>query len=156
MAISQKIKEYLDKEKVSYQVLHHPEAYSAMEIAGAQHLPGKLFAKAVIVKADGKYVMCVLSSVYNIEYEKLKKLTGAKTIQLVHEDEIAKLFPEYEVGAEPPFGHLYGLTVYAERHLDENDEIAISGGTHIDLIKMKWKDFLRLAKPIIGDFGKHN
>jgi Ala-tRNA(Pro) deacylase len=155
MTISKKLKDYLDNEKVSYKTLHHPEAYTAMEIAGAQHLPGKQVAKAIIVKADGKYLMCVLPSTYNVDFEKFKKLAKAKAVQLVSEDEIVRLFPGYEVGAQPPFGHLHGLTVFVEKHLDENDEIAINAGTHTDLVKIKWKDFVRLAKPIIGDFGKH-
>lgn len=155
MTISKKLKDYLEKEKVSYKTLRHPEAYTALEIAGAQHLPGKQVTKAIIVKADGKYLMCVLPSTYQVDFAKLKKISNAKTIQLVSEDEIVRLFPEYEVGAQPPFGHLYGLKVYAERHLDENEEIALNAGTHIDLVKIKWKDFIRLAKPIIADFGKH-
>ena len=60
MTISPKLKALLDKEKVPYQLLEHPLAYTAMEIAGAQHVPGRELAKSVLVKVDDRYILCVL------------------------------------------------------------------------------------------------
>lgn len=157
MAIPSKLKQFLDKEHVSYQTLVHPEAFTATEIAAVRHVPGKQFAKCVILNADGEYVMCVLPAIHNIDFNKLKNLTGAREVNLVSEDEIRRLLPEFPPGTEPPFGDLYSLklAVYADQILEENDEIVISAGTHTDLMRMKWLDFLRLVRPILGDFGKH-
>jgi len=41
MAISPKIKEYLDNQGVSYEIAEHPLAYTATEVAGSQHVSGK-------------------------------------------------------------------------------------------------------------------
>ena len=155
MTVSAKIKELLDKQHIGYQILEHSIAYTAMEIAGAQHVPGKQLIKSVIVKADGQYLMCVLPAIHLIDFDKLKKVTGAKKIELAKEKDIQKLFPEYEVGAEPPFGQLYGLYVYVDKLLQENEEIVFNAGTHTDMIKIKWKDFEKLTKPRLADFGVH-
>jgi Ala-tRNA(Pro) deacylase len=155
MAASMKIKDLLEKEKIGYQLLEHETAYTAMEIAGSQHVPGRQFVKSVIVNADGKFLMCVLPAIHKVDFEKLKKATGAKEIHLAEEKEFADLFPDYEVGAEPPFGQFYGLKVYVDKILDENEEIVFNAGTHTDLIKIKFRDFLRLANPTIVDFGVH-
>ena len=80
---------------------------------------------------------------------------GSADLKLANEEEVEKLFPDYEAGAEPPFGHLYGLKVYADQLLQEDEEIVFNAGTHTDVVKMKFKDFKRLAKPIMGEIGRH-
>lgn len=155
MTLSSKVKNYLDNENVSYEVAEHPLAYTASEIAGAGHVPGKQMVKAVIVKDNGKFLMCVLPAIHLVDFEKLQQAVGSKSVVLAEEDEVAKIFPDYEVGAEPPFGHLYGLPVFADKILEKDDEIVFNAGTHTDVIKMKFEDFKRLVKPTIADIGTH-
>ena len=155
MAIAEKVKKYLDEKHVGYQIMQHALAYTAMEIAGAQHVPGKQLIKSVIVKADGKYIMCVLSSNHMINFDKLKKFTNFNEIFLATEEEIKNLFPDYEIGAEPPFGELFGLEVIVDRAVSENEEIVFNAGTHTDAVKIKYKDFARLTKSKEANFGVH-
>ncbi|NGX43562.1 MAG: Proline--tRNA ligase [Chlamydiae bacterium] len=155
MAVSPKIKEYLEKEGVAFEISEHPLAYTASEIAGSQHIAGKQMVKSVIVKNNGDFFMCVLPAIHLVDFEKLKSIAGMDELKLADEDEIAKLFPEYEIGAEPPFGHLYGLKVYADKVLEGDEEIVFNAGTHTDVVKMKFVDFKRLANPTIADIGTH-
>jgi len=155
MSISPKLKTFLDKEKVGFQILEHSPAYTAMEIAGSQHVPGRQMVKSVIVKADDKFVMCVLPAIHYIDLDKLKKTLNAKKIELAAEDEIAKLFPDFEVGAEPPFGQLYGIKVLVDKVLDEDNEIVFNAGTHTDMVKMKFADFKRIVNPVLVEIGVH-
>lgn len=155
MAIVAKLKKYLDENKIKYQALKHPVAYTAQEIAAAQHVPGKQVVKSVLVKADDKYVLAVLPAIHLIDTNKLKSVVKCKTLKIATEDEIAKVIPDYEVGAMPPFGNLYGLDVYADSMLKEDVEIVFNAGTHTDTVKIKYADFEKLAKPKLADFGKH-
>jgi Ala-tRNA(Pro) deacylase len=155
MAISPKLKTFLDKEKISYEVLHHSTAFTAQEVAGAQHIPGKQAIKSVIVKADGKFVMVVLPAIHMLDLKKFKESTHAKEAVLATEGDIAKLFPDYEVGAEPPFGQLYGLDVYADQDLDPNLSVIFNAGTHTDTVRIKYADYLRVVKPKVVKVGKH-
>ncbi len=155
MGIAKQLKEFLDKEHVPYKQSRHETAYTAMEIAGAQHVPGKDFLKTVMVKADGKYVMCVLPAVQLIDFAKLKKLLNCKNLELTSETEIAELFPEFEVGAAPPFGHLKGIPVYSDKMLENDEIVFFNGGTHNDVIQMNYKDFIKLEHPKVADFGRH-
>ncbi|MCB1111953.1 MAG: YbaK/EbsC family protein [Chlamydiales bacterium] len=155
MAASKRLITFLDENNVKYEVLQHPEAYTAQEIAGEQHVPGKQVVKSVIVNIDGDPVMCVLPSIHMIDFDSLKNLTDGEDIQLASEDELAEIFPEYEVGAEPPFGHLYGLEVYVDKFLENDKEIVFNAGSHTDMIKMSYKDYLRLTNPTVAEFGTH-
>lgn len=155
MAISPKLKAFLDKEKVSYEVLQHSTAFTAQEVAGAQHVPGKQAIKSVIVKVDGKFVMVVLPAIHLLDLKKLKDAAHAKEATLASEGDLAKLFPDYDIGAEPPFGQLYGLEVYADKDLDPNLSVIFNAGTHTDTVKIKYADYLRIVKPKIVPIGKH-
>ena len=154
MAIAGKIKKFLDEKHVTYQILQHSLAYTAMEIAGAQHVPGKQMIKSVIVNADNRFIMCVLCSTYRINFAKLKKILGVKDLYLATETEVEQLFPDLEIGAEPPFGGLYGLETYIDRAVSENEIIVFNGGTHTETIKMNFNDFSRLANAKTANFAE--
>lgn len=155
MAIATDLKKYLEAKNVPFEILQHPVAYTASEIAGSRHIPGKIMIKCVLIKADDAFILCVLPAIHLVDFDKLKKITQAKELDLASEEEIGKIFPEYEIGAEPPFGNLHGLKVYADEMLQENEEIVFNAGTHTDLVKMQLKDFLHLAQPILANFGRH-
>ena len=155
MAISRKLKTYLDKNKVKYSTLKHKEAFTAQEIAAAGHIPGKQVVKSVLIKADDKYILAVLPAIHLVDFSSLKKALKAKKVSLATENEISKVVPDFEIGAMPPFGSMFDLPVYADSILKEDKEIVFNAGTHKDMVKMKYKDFEKLAKPALGEFGKH-
>ncbi len=155
MTVPKKIREYLDKERVGYQLLEHSRAFTATEVAGAQHVPGRQMIKSVIVKADDQFVMCLLPAIHYLDIDKFKEISGAKQVRLAHEEEMSKLFPDCEIGSEPPFGALYGIKVYADKFLEEDNEVAFNAGTHSDMIKMKFKDVQRLSQPVFVEIGVH-
>ena len=60
MEVPAKLVEFLNQSKVRYQLIHHPEAFTAQELAAIEHVKGKNHAKVVMVKADGEKFMAVL------------------------------------------------------------------------------------------------
>jgi Ala-tRNA(Pro) deacylase len=139
--------EYLDKNQVKYSRLTHSSAYTAMEVAASAHIPGKEIAKTVIIKLDGKMVMVVLPASYNVNFELLKKMSGATTAELASEMEFKDKFPDCDIGAMPPFGNLYDMDVFVAEKLTEDREIAFNAGSHTDLIKLSYTDYEKLVKP---------
>jgi Ala-tRNA(Pro) deacylase len=108
---------------------------------------GREFAKTVVVRVDGRIALAVVSANHHVDVESLRRLTGAKRVEIAGEREFKSLFPECEVGAMPPFGNLWGMEVYADARLAEDVDIAFNAGLHTELIRMRWDDFERLAKP---------
>ncbi|MEA3432513.1 MAG: YbaK/EbsC family protein [candidate division WOR-3 bacterium] len=145
-----KLKDFLDSNKVKYVTIKHSPAYTAPEIAGSAHIPGKELAKTVIIKVDGKMAMAVLPASQRVNFDLLKKITGASKIELASEQEFKDLFPECDVGAMPPFGNLYGMEVFVDESLSEDEEIVFNAGSHTELIRLTYKDFERLVKPKMG------
>ena len=147
--------EFLNKAGVPYEVTEHEPAFSAQSMAAAEHEPGRYVAKPVIVKADGKYVMCVLSACYKIDLRTLKKQLGAKKVELAEEKEIGELFGDCKLGAEPPFGNLYDLPTVMDKALEADDHIMFQAGTHEKAIRMSMDDYRKLVAPQVLEFSYH-
>jgi Ala-tRNA(Pro) deacylase len=152
MALSS-LMEYLDKHNVKYVVITHSPAFTAQGVAGMAHIPGKELAKTVMVKLDGKLVMAVVPAMLHVDLALLKNAANAGTAAVATEDEFRLRFPECETGAMPPFGNLFGMTVFADESLTRDKEIAFNAGSHRELIRMSWEDYRQLAEPRIGRIG---
>ena len=152
MGIPAKLIDFLNQNKVRYDILHHPEAFTAQELSAIEHVKGRQHAKVVMVNANGDKVMAVLSADHRVDLEKLGQVTG-RGAALATETEFKALFPDCAVGTMPPFGALYGVETYVEKSLTENEFIVFEAGTHSDAMKMRYADFERLARPKIAEFA---
>ena len=150
--IIKKLKDYLDSHHIKYVIISHSPAFTAQEIAAYAHIPGKEMAKTVMLKVDGKMTMAVLPASYHIHFHELKSAIRAKDLELANEREFRDLFPECEVGAMPPFGHLYGVKMMVAQSLTEDEEIAFNAGSHRELVKMAYADYEKLTQPAVVDF----
>jgi Ala-tRNA(Pro) deacylase len=108
-----------------------------------------------MVKLDGKMAMAVLPASYNVDFHLLKKASGATEVELATETEFKDIFPECELGAMPPFGNLYGMEVFVAQTLADDEEICFNAGSHTELIKLPYTDFVSLVKPKLLKFSTH-
>jgi Ala-tRNA(Pro) deacylase len=146
MALS-RLKEFLDSHKIKYIVITHSIAYTANGIAALTHIPGKELAKTVIVKIDNVLAMAVVSASQHVDLALLKTATGARNVELATEYEFRDKFPDCETGAMPPFGNLYALNVFVDESLARDQEIAFNAGSHRELVRLAWDDFVTLVQP---------
>lgn len=144
-----KLREFLDANHVQYTTITHSAAFTAQGIAALTHIPGKELAKTVIVNVDGALAMAVLPASLHVDLDLMRQVTGAKSATIAHERDFQNCFPGCELGAMPPFGNLYDLAVYVDESLTKDQEIAFNAGSHYELIRMKYEDFAKLAKPVV-------
>jgi Ala-tRNA(Pro) deacylase len=149
MPLSDRIREFLDSHEVSYSITTHPNAFTARQVALAEHLPARTVAKTVVVFGDGDYHMLVVPASRLVDLQEARPSLGLTHLRLASEEELANLFPDCEVGAMPPFGPLYGLQVYLDGSIAMEDHLAFNAGTHREVIHMKTSDFRRLTNPVI-------
>lgn len=150
-----RVTEFLDQSAVPYRVSEHPPTFTAQQMAAVEHEPGRYVAKPVIVKADGEFLMCVLSACCKINLSALKDQLGARSVELADEKEIGQLFSDCELGAEPPFGNLYDLPTLMDEALEADDHITFQAGTHDKAIRMSMDDYQRLVQPKVLEFSYH-
>jgi Ala-tRNA(Pro) deacylase len=153
MKCKERLDAYLRERQVPFEVQHHPLALTAQQVAASEHLPGRLVAKVVVVSADGRPAMLVLPAPYRVSLPKAEEALAARAVRLLEEPELRRLFPDCEVGAMPPFGNLYGLPVWVDRALAEDEVIVFNAGTHTDTISLMFADFRRLVQPTTAEFA---
>ena|SRR5215831_761105 len=153
MSVAPKLKEYLDSNSVKYNVLTHDIAYTAQDTAAAAHVSGNELAKSVVVNSDGRFVLAILPAPLKVDLERLKEVLHARELRLARESEFSSLFTGCDRGAMPPFGNLYGVDMYVDKSLTRDEEIVFNACTHVDAIRMKYRDFERLAQPRVAEFA---
>ncbi len=152
----ERLREYLEEHHVKYVTIKHRPAFTAQQIAATAHLPGRDLAKTVVVKLDGKFAMAVLPAPDKVSASRLREVSGAKEVELASESEFAGLFPRCEVGAMPPFGNLWGMQVFVDCRLCEDEQIAFNAGSHTELLKLSYADYEKLVRPKIAALSTRN
>jgi Ala-tRNA(Pro) deacylase len=151
---SQRLLRYLDEHGVEYAVLHHPRDFRASSTAVDTQTPPEEFAKTVFLKVDGAYALAVVPASRSVALRRLRRALGAREVELASEEEVARLCPDCEVGAAPPFGGLYGLPVYVSAALSRDERITFNAGSHTDAIRMGYRDFEKLVQPRVLQIAK--
>ncbi|NJD11108.1 MAG: YbaK/EbsC family protein [Gemmatimonadetes bacterium] len=141
------LKEFLDGNAVKYVTVAHSAAYTAQEVAALAHVPGREWAKTVMVRLDGKMAMAVVPASCRVVFGLLQEASGAREAELAPEQEFKNLCPGCELGAMPPFGNLFGMDVYVDESLAEDAEIAFNAGTHTEMMRLAFADYQRLVQP---------
>jgi len=152
MKIPVRLIEFLNQHQVRYEIVHHPVAFTAQELAAIEGVKGHEHAKVVMAKADGQLLMLVLPADHRVDWERLQTLTG-KSPGLAAESDFKELFPDCEIGTMPPFGQLYGVETWVDCRFVQSPRFVFEAGTHSDAIKMNYADYEQLAQAQVADFA---
>ncbi|MFC1727352.1 aminoacyl-tRNA deacylase [Patescibacteria group bacterium] len=149
----QKLIKLLKNEKINYQQFEHKPVFTSQEAAKVRKTKIEQGAKALVMLADKKPILLVLSAAKNVDSHQFKKLFKIKDLRMATENEVKK-FTGVEIGAVPPFGNLMDLEVYADQSLGKNKKIVFSAGLHTKSIRMLFKDWSDITGPRFATFSK--
>jgi Ala-tRNA(Pro) deacylase len=108
----------------------------------------------VVVRADGQFVMCALPACYRVDLSELRQQLQCQDVRLADEMKLRELFPDCELGAEPPVGRIYGMPTLMDESLVADDCVTFQAGTHSDSVTMSMAEYRRLAQPEMAHFGR--
>jgi Ala-tRNA(Pro) deacylase len=152
MTVTTNIRQYLEEEGVSYDIICHDETLTSSEEAKAVGIEGGHVAKTLVIKAGGGgEVLAVVPATERVDIHKLRDATNDNHARLATEQEMKEEHAEFELGAVPPLGELFGAPVLLDQRLEKADEVVFAGGTHKDSVKVSGEDFLKLTHPLIVD-----
>lgn len=157
MSIARKLQAHLKQHNVKYKLISHPHTGSSMETAEVAHIPGDALAKGVLVKSNDAYLMVVIPSDYYVELETLHKLLE-REVEMATEAELSEQFPDCEVGAIPPLGHVYGIETIWDptTTLGTQERVFFEAGDHQQLVRVSGEQFHELMAPAVrGEFSRH-
>lgn len=145
-----KLDTFLQQQGVGFEKHAHPVTYTSQQLAQAEHVPGYVVAKPVIVKGASRFVMCVLAAPKHLDLLRTAEVLRERELRLASEAEMAQLFPDSELGAEPPVGALFGLPTVMDQKLRDNEYLVMQSGAHNEAIRMRRADFERVCRPQVA------
>jgi Ala-tRNA(Pro) deacylase len=144
----------LDEAGVDYELLAHPRTETATAEAEALGVdPGEV-AKTLVLSTPAGYVRAVVPASDRIDLRKVREhVEGGKRIHLASEEDLERDYPDFELGAVPPFGGKKDPVILDSR-LAERDSVVLEAGTHEQSVRLKAADLLRLTKARVADISK--
>jgi Ala-tRNA(Pro) deacylase len=145
----------LDQAGVEYDVLSHPHTERASDEAEALGLPPSAVAKTLVLDAPEGHVRAVLPASERIDLRKVREhVEGGKDIHLATEDELARDYPDFELGAVPPFGGASRDRVLVDVRIAEQHTVVLEAGSHDRSVRLETTDLLKLTQAEIVDICK--
>jgi len=141
---------FLQQRGVRYEKHTHPVTYTAQALANVEHVSGYMVAKPVVVKGEAGFAMCVVAAPKHVDLERVAAALNEPEVRLANEAEMADLFPDCELGAEPPVGSLFGMRTVMDRALKGDEYLIMQAGTHREAVKLARQDWERLCEPVVA------
>jgi Ala-tRNA(Pro) deacylase len=155
MAIAITLKEHLQNQGISYDVIDHRRTDSTLHTAEAAHIPGDRMAKSVLLGDDESYLLAVIPATHRLELGQVIELTGRR-LNLISEDELQQAFADCETGAVPPTGIPYGIETLIDASLLKQPDLYFESGDHGKLIHISSDKFKELeSDAIVAEFSRH-
>ena len=146
MTISVRLNEYLNQNKVEFDLISHPHSFSSVSSAVAARISPAQIAKAVILEDhEGRKVMAVLLANHKISLGSLGEKLN-RELHLMNEQTVYQMFEDCDNGAIPPLGNAYNIEAVYDDLLIQSSELYLEAGDHNSLLRINRDDFIRLIK----------
>lgn len=153
MAIAKRLRVYLDRAGVAYEILPHPRSANSAQTARRSRVPMHCLAKPVLFEDEYGYVMAVVPAARRVDVERL----GAhlhRDLELATEAELDDLFDDCAHGAMPALGSPYRIPTVYDDSLAGLSDVYFEAGDHDDVVHMSGDAFLELlAGSVHGRFS---
>jgi Ala-tRNA(Pro) deacylase len=140
------ISDYLTAQRIDFERLPHPPAYSAQKRAKYLRLPGRQVAKSVLLAGPSGYLLAILPATHHVDTRALSEHLGGP-VRLANDGEIAEVFRDCEWGVVPPFGRHYGLATLLDDSIKSDAPLVLETHTQFESIRLLCRDFERLEQP---------
>jgi Ala-tRNA(Pro) deacylase len=145
----------LDENGVTYEVLPHAHTETAADEAQALGIEPADVAKTLVVKTPDGYVRAVVPATHRLDLHKLRDAVGGgrHKVHLASEDDLRRDFPEFELGAVPPFGGQRNPVVIDER-VAARESIVLEAGSHHESVRIAAADLVRATSAQVADISE--
>ena len=152
MTVFDRLVALLDHHGVAYDVLHHPPVFTSEEAARVRGTTLASGAKALVCRADDRFVLFVLPGDRRLDGRRVRRALGWKRLRFARQDEVAAL-TALAPGSIPPFGQLFGLSTHCDDALAKQPRINFNAGDHARSIALAFADYMAVERPTFGRFA---
>lgn len=137
-----------------FELLAHSETFSATAEAHVLGVLEESVAKTLVLRDDrGRHIRAVVPASRRLDLAKLAQEVDADEVKLLDEPELLGSYPQFELGAVPPFSGPAGDAVVVDRHLVDCDRVVIEAGVHNRSVRLRTEDLLTAADALVADIA---
>jgi Cys-tRNA(Pro) deacylase len=147
---------FLEEAGIDFDVLEHARTERAADEAAELGVRREEVAKTlVLVASSSGNVRAVVAASERIDLRKVAATLGVsgKDVHLASEESLARDYPDFELGAVPPFGGREDQVLVDER-LAGRDTVVVEAGSHETSVRLKTSDLVRLTRAQVADICK--
>ena len=148
--VFERIEALLTSRGAAFDVLRHEPVFTSIEAAAVRGTSLASGAKALICKADERFLMFVLPADRRLDSKALRKAKGWKSLRFATADEVLEL-TGLTPGSIPPFGQLFELPTLCDRRLADEPTINFNAGDHAVSISLRYADYAAVEQPEMVD-----
>jgi Ala-tRNA(Pro) deacylase len=153
MSVFDQVCQFLDGRSISYTVLRHAPVFTSEEAAAVRGTSLGSGAKALVCKADERFLMIVLPADRKLASKAFRSSAGIKSLRFASREEVETI-TGLAPGSIPPFGSLFGLPTWCDERLGEHPQINFNAGDHTISISMTYANYLAAEQPQLGRYAE--
>lgn len=138
---------------VEFELLPHRRTETAKGEAQALGVLPQETAKTVIASIDDGCVRAVVSASSRLDLGKLATALGSNEAALLSEADLVRAYPQFELGAVPPFGGPDGDAVVIDSGLSGCEYVVLEAGTHDTSLRLRMRDLVAVSRAQIADIA---
>ena len=143
MSMSTTLERYLGDRQIAYDLIPHKRTDTAFNAAKTAHIPAKQMVKGVLLQDDRGYLMAAMPANRRLALNDINRMTH-RHLQLVSEEELARILSGCEAGAVPALGEAYGIETVWDEQLAFQSDFYIEAGDHRELVHLSHASFREL------------
>jgi Ala-tRNA(Pro) deacylase len=153
-AVTAQLVELLGGAGIEFELLPHRHTTRATGEARALGVLAQTVAKTLIARdEEGRCVRAVIAASSRLDLARLARAVDAKAMRLLSETDLVSAYPQFELGAVPPFGGPAGDRVVVDRRLAECEHVVLDAGVHDTSLRLRAEDLLTVADAQLADIA---
>lgn len=138
----------LDQAHIQYETKEYEyddEHLSGSHVLNQVNLPAEAVYKTLVLKATHGYLVCCIPVLEEIDFKKLAKETGNKSVEMVHQKDLLGL-TGYVRGGCSPIGMKKKFSTYFHKDILLQDYVAVSAGKRGLQVILKPQDLISITQ----------
>jgi Ala-tRNA(Pro) deacylase len=130
------VTEHLEQRGSAFELLPHRQAYTSTDEARALGIDAGEVLKTLAVRTGPGYALVVIPVSRRLDLHLVREALADHQARLASEEELARDFAGYQLGALPPLGALLGSQMFIDPEVLEHDLVVFAAGTPTESVRM--------------------
>ncbi|MCI4354193.1 MAG: YbaK/EbsC family protein [Thermoplasmata archaeon] len=139
---------------VAFDVIIHPRAVTSIEEARAIGVEADEVLKTLVVVCANGPVLVVLPASRRLDMHAVREAVGDPHARLATEQELARDYAGFALGAIPPLGTLFDQPVVVDETVPEHRTVVFAAGTQTESVRVATESLFRAEDALVAPVSR--